>query len=258
MEVYYGVETKILNNLDKFCISKAQKEQLHSELQKTSVKKDGSILVLCNHPTRVSNSSDGHFVAFHASSPAWTKEILSAGMSGSIMGTLSGTAWTARLCVTEQTACRVSRGQHLLLEGLSASQIRVSGFSSGMHLFARAVHGWHLPGYWPPSSGKFPLGRQLEGLCDFLPLIRHTDMKAFPLTTAWPTLKTEPSLHHPIPPRTDENVNISIMKQQTVISWLQLVPYWQEWIQDCTSGWSDILINRVFMNRWLSILASVI
>lgn len=66
MEFYYGVETKILNNLDKFCISKAQKEQLYSELQKTSVKKDGSILVLCSHPSRVSNSSEGHFVTFHA------------------------------------------------------------------------------------------------------------------------------------------------------------------------------------------------
>jgi hypothetical protein len=43
-------------------------------------------------------------------------------------------------------------------------------------------------------------------------------MKAFAFTAARPALEAETSFHYPIPPRTDGSANISIVKQETVLS----------------------------------------
>jgi hypothetical protein len=55
-------------------------------------------------------------VALNINSPAWTQKIFGAGVSRRFVGALGGRACAASLCLTEQTASHVGRGQHVLLE----------------------------------------------------------------------------------------------------------------------------------------------
>lgn len=147
-------------------------------------------------------------VALNINSPAWTQKIFGAGVSRRFVGALGGRACAASLCLTEQTASHVGRGQHVLLEWLCATEVRVSRVGPRVYLFARAVHGRHFPGHRSPSSSQFSLRCQLECLGYFLPLVCHTNMETFAPPAAWPALETESPFHHSVAPGIGNNANV--------------------------------------------------